>query len=99
MAKVFVDGDPETLDRIAAALQAAGLSLVDVEPIARLREVRPLPAAVPGNWSALAELGADLPYVEWREEVLGLVDAGEPATLRTALSLCEPVPNDLRRAG
>ena len=39
MAKVFVDSDSETLDRITAALQAAGLSAVDVEPMARLREV------------------------------------------------------------
>ena len=98
MAKVFVDSDSETLDRITAALQAAGLSAVDVEPMARLREVAPFPP-LPINWSALADLGADLPYAEWREEVLSLVDAEEPATLRTALSLCESVPTDLRRAG
>jgi hypothetical protein len=98
MAKMFVDGDSETLDRITAALRAAGLSVVDVEPMARLRGVAPFPAAHV-NWSALADLGADLPYAEWREEVLSLVDAEEPATLRNALWLCDPVPPALRRAG
>jgi hypothetical protein len=97
MAKVFVDGDSETLDRITAALQAAGLSVVEVEPMVRLRERAPFPAGP--DWSALADLGTDLPYAEWREEVLSLVDAEEPATLGTALSLCQPLPTDLRRAG
>jgi len=98
MAKVYVDGDSETLDRIAAALRAAGLSAVHVELADRRRDVAPFPA-VPGNWAGLADLGTDLTYAEWREEVLSLVDAEEPATLRTALSLCEPVVSDLRRAG
>jgi hypothetical protein len=98
MAKVFVDGDSETLDRITVALRAAGLSGVDVEPLAGLREVAPFPT-VQGNWSALADLGTDLPYAEWRDEVLSLVVTEEPASLRMALSLCEPVPTDLRRAG
>jgi hypothetical protein len=98
MAKVFFDGDSETLDQIAAALRAAGLSAVDVELTGRPREVAPFPA-VPGNWATLADLGTDLTYAEWRKEVLSLVDAGEPAILQRALSLCEPVDTDLRRAG
>ena len=98
MAKVFVDGDPETLDRIVAALRAAGLSAVDVELAARPPEVAPFPA-VPGNWAAFASLVPDLSYAEWREELLSLVDAEEPAALRSALTLCESVVTDLRRAG
>ena len=98
MARVFVEGDFETFDRITAALQAAGLAAVEVEPMARLREVGRFPA-VAGNWAALADLGTELPYAEWREEVLSLADADEPATLRAALSLCDPVPTGLRRAG
>jgi hypothetical protein len=97
MATVFVDGDPETLGRIAAALRSAGLS-VDVEPVTRPREVTPLPAA-PGNWAALAGLAADLSYTEWRDEMLSLVDSEEPATLRSAPALRESVVTDLRRAG
>ena len=98
MAKVFVEGDPEALDKIAAALQSAGLSSADVELVARPREITRFPAA-PRNWAAFADLAADLTYTEWREEVLSLVDAEEPAALRSALSLCETVVTDLRRAG
>jgi hypothetical protein len=98
MAKVFVEGDPEAFDLISAALRSAGLSTADVELVARPREVTQFPAA-PGNWAAFADLGADLTYTEWREEVLSLVDTEEPATLRSALSLCESVVTDLRRAG
>lgn len=98
MAKVFVDGDLEVLDRIAAALRAAGLSSVGIELMERPREVTRFPAA-PGNWAAFADLATDLTYAEWREEVLSLVDAEEPATLRSAMALCEPIATDLRRAG
>ena len=89
---------PRPSDRIAAALRAAGLSAVDVELTARPREVAPFPAA-PWNWAAFADLGTDLSYAEWRDEVLSLVDAEEPATLRSALTLCESLVTDLRRAG
>jgi hypothetical protein len=98
MAKVFVEGDPEAFDLIAAALHSAGLSSHDVELVARPREITRFPAA-PGNWAALADLAPDLTYTEWREEVLSLVDAEEPAALRSALSLCETVVTDLRRVG
>ncbi|HTC82310.1 MAG TPA: hypothetical protein VK848_12320 [Acidimicrobiia bacterium] len=98
MAKVFVEGDHEALDQIAAALHAAGLSTVDVELVSRPREVTQLPAT-PGNWAAYADLGADLSYSDWRDEVLSLVDAEEPGTLRSALALCETVVTDFRRAG
>jgi hypothetical protein len=98
MAKVFVEGDLESFDLIAAALRSAGLSTVDLELIPRPREVTQLPAT-PGNWAAFADLAADLSYADWRDEVLSLVDAEEPAALRSALSLCETVVTDLRRAG
>jgi hypothetical protein len=98
MAKVFVEGDHEAFDLIAAALRSAGLSTVDVELMPRPREVAPFPAA-PGNWAALADLASDLSYADWRDEVLSLVDTEEPGTLRSARSLCETVVTDLRRAG
>jgi len=98
MAKVFVEGDHEALNLIAAALRSAGLTTVDVEFVARSREVTPLPSP-PGNWATFADLAADLPYADWRDEVLSLVDAEEPAALRSALALCESVVTDLRRAG
>ena len=98
MAKVFVEGDPDAFDLIAAALHSAGLSSIDVELVARPREITQLPAA-PGNWAAFADLAADLPYADWRDEVLSLVGGEEPATLRSALTLCESVVTDLRRAG
>ncbi|HEV7862396.1 MAG TPA: hypothetical protein VGR20_06835 [Acidimicrobiia bacterium] len=98
MAKVFVEGDPEAFGMIAAALDSAGLSSVDVELVARPRSVTHFPAS-PGNWAAFADLAPELSYTEWREEVLSLVGAEEPATLRSALSLCESVVTGLRRAG
>jgi hypothetical protein len=98
MAKVFVEADPEAFDLIAGALRSAGLSTVDIERVIRPREVTQFPAA-PGNWAAFADLAPELTYTEWREEVLSLVDAEEPATLRSALSLCETIVTDLRRAG
>jgi hypothetical protein len=98
MAKVLVEGDLEAYEMIAAALRSAGLSSTDIELVARPRQITPFPA-VPGNWAAFADLAPDLTYAEWREELLSLVDAEEPATLRSALSLCEPVVTDLRRAG
>ncbi len=97
MAKVFVDGDRDTLDQIQAALRSAGLASVDVELVARPAEVTALPPT-PGNWAAFADMATDLPYTDWRDEVLSLVDT-DPATLRTALSLCESVVTNLRRAG
>jgi hypothetical protein len=90
MAKVFVEGDHEALDRIAAALQSAGLSTVDIQFVARTREVTELPAT-PGNWAAFADLAPELTYADWRDEVLSLVDAETPAMLRNALSLCQSV--------
>lgn len=90
MAKVFVEGDHEALDQIAAALRSAGLSTVDIQFVARSRGVTELPAT-PGNWAAFADLAPELCYADWRDEVLSLVDAEEPATLRNALSLCESV--------
>ena len=98
MARVFVEGDPEAFDQIAAALHSAGLSSLDVELVARPPQITRLPAA-PGNWATFADLAVDLTYTEWREEVLSLVDAEEPAALRSALSLCETVVTDLRRVG
>ena len=98
MAKMFVEGDHEAFDLIAAALASAGLSTVDLELVPRPRQVTQWPAT-PGNWAAFADLGADLSYADWRDEVLSLVDAEEPAALRSALSLCETVVTDLRRAG
>jgi hypothetical protein len=102
MAKVFVEGDLDALDQIQTALRAAGLESVDIELVARPRPVSRFPAA-PGNWAAFADMAADLPYAEWRDEVMGLVDGEDPATLRTALSLCESVGEsmvtNLRRAG
>jgi hypothetical protein len=98
MPKVFVDGDLVALDQIQTALRSAGLESVDVELVARSRPVTPLPS-VPCNWAAFADMGADLPYADWRDEVLSLVDGDDPATLRTALSLCESVVTNLRRAG
>ena len=90
MAKVFVEGDHEALERIAAALRSAGLSSVEIQFAVRSREVAELPAT-PGNWAAFADLAPDLPYADWRDEVLSLVGAGEPAALRSALTLCESV--------
>jgi hypothetical protein len=98
MAKVFVEGDLDALDQIQTALRTAGLESVDVELVARSRPVTPLPPA-PGNWAAFADMAADLPYADWRDEVLSLVDGEDPAALRTALSLCESVVTNLRRAG
>ncbi|MDQ1504244.1 MAG: hypothetical protein QOD57_1971, partial [Actinomycetota bacterium] len=40
-----------------------------------------------------------LPYADWRDEVLSLVGGEDPAALRSALSLCESVVTNLRRAG
>jgi hypothetical protein len=71
MAKVFVDGDLEVLGRISAALEAAGLSSVGIEPVERPREITRFPSA-PGNWAAFADLATDLTYAEWREELLSL---------------------------
>ena len=90
MAKVFIEGDHEALERIMAALRSAGLSTVDIQFAVRSREVAELPAT-PGNWAAFADLAPDLPYADWRDEVLSLVGAGEPAALRSALTLCESV--------
>src|SRR5258708_558159 len=98
MAKVFVEGDHEAIDQISAALASAGLSTVDLELMPRPRQVTQWPAT-PGNWAAFADLAADLSYADWRDEVLSLVDAEEPATPRSALSLCETVVTDLRRVG
>jgi len=98
MARVFVEGDHEAFDRITTALRSAGLSAVDVEFVARSREVTRLPAQS-SNWAALADLGADLSYTDWRDEVLSRVDAVPPASLRSASGLCETVVADLRRAG
>ena len=97
MGKVFIEGDHEALDRIAAALRSAGLSTDEIQFVARSREVTELPAN-PGNWAAFADLAPDLSYADWRDEVLSLVGTGEPAALRSARSLCESV-SDLRRAG
>ena len=36
MAKVFVEGDLEALDQIAAALRSAGLSTIDIQFVVRL---------------------------------------------------------------
>jgi len=90
MAKVFVEGDHEALDLIAAALRSAGLSTIDIQFVVRSREVTELPAT-PGNWAAFADLAPDLSYADWRDEVLSLVDLEEPGALRSALSLCETV--------
>ena len=90
MAKVFVEGDHEALERIAAALRSAGMSTVDVQFAARSREVAELPAT-PSNWAAFADLAPDLSYADRRHEVLSLVGTHEPATLRSVLSLCESV--------
>ena len=90
MAKVFVEGDHEALDQIAAALRSAGLSTADVQFVVRPREVTDLPAT-PGNWAAFADLAPELSYADWRDEVLSLVHAEEPAALRAALSLCGTV--------
>jgi len=98
MAKVFVDGDRDALDQIQAALRSAGLASFDVELVARPAEVTVL-APTPGNWAAFAEMAPDIPYAEWRDEVLSLVGGEDPAALRTALSLCGSVVTDLRRAG
>ena len=98
MAKVFVEGDLDVLDQIRTALRSAGLESVDVELVARSRAVTQFPTA-PANWAAFADMAADLPYAEWRDEVLSLVDGEDPAALRTALSLCESVVTNLRRAG
>ncbi len=97
MAKVYVEGDHEALDQIAAVLRSAGLSTIDIEFVGRSREVAELPAT-PGNWAAFADLAPDLSYSDWREEVLSLVDVEEPVALRAARTLCETV-TDLRRAG
>ena len=98
MAKVFVEGDLDVLDQIQTALRSAGLESVDVELVARSRAVTRFPTA-PRNWAAFADMAADLPYTEWRDEVLSLADGDDPAALRTALSLCESVVTNLRRAG
>jgi hypothetical protein len=91
MAKVFVEGDREALERIAAALRSAGLSTVDVQcAVVRAREVTALPAMV-GNWAAFADLAPELSYADWRDEVLSLIGGAEPAILRSALSLCNSV--------
>ena len=91
MAKVFVEGDHEALDHIRAALRSAGLSSVDVELVARPPELRRLPPS-PGNWAAYADLGSDLTYTAWRDEVLSLVPAEHTAPPASA-------PPRLRRAG
>jgi len=78
MAKVFVEGDLDALDEIQTALRAAGLESVDIELVARPRPVSRFPAA-PGNWAAFADMAADLPYAEWRDEVMGLVNDGAMA--------------------
>jgi hypothetical protein len=98
MAKVFVEGDLDALDQIQTALRSAGLESVDVEFVARSRAVTQFPTT-PSNWAAFADMAADLPYAEWRDEVLSLVDSEDPAALRTALSLCGSVVTNLRRAG
>jgi len=90
MAKVLVEGDREALDQIAAALRTAGLSTADIQFVVRAREVTELPTA-PGSWAAFADLAPELSYADWRDEVLSLVAAEEPATLRAALALCESV--------
>jgi len=97
MARVFVDGDLEALDRVTAALRSAGLS-IDVEPIARPPEVRRLPSS-PRSWAAYADLGADLSYADWRDEVLSLVASEQSAVLRTAPARAAAVPAEVRRAG
>jgi len=95
MAKVFVEGDHEALDRIAAALRSAGLTTIDVQFAVRGRGVTPLPAPpgnlAQGNWAAFADLAPELSYADWRDEILSLIGAGEPAVLRSARSLCETV--------
>jgi hypothetical protein len=98
MARVIVEGDNEAFDRISAALRSAGLSTVDVELVSGPGEVTQLPAT-PGSWAVYADMGTELSYADWRDEVLCLADSEEPATLRSALSLCETVTADLRRAG
>lgn len=98
MAKVFVEGDHETLDHIRAALRSAGLSTVDVELLARTPELRRLPAA-PGHWAAYADLGADLTYADWRHEVLSFFPPDQPAPFRSAPARNPAAPPDLRRAG
>jgi hypothetical protein len=98
MAKVFVEGDHETLERITAALRSAGLWAHDVELMARPPEVRRLPAA-PGNWAAWADLGADLTYTDWRDEVLSLVTADPPGPPRPASTWSGTALVDLLRAG
>ena len=91
MAKVFIEGDHEACELIGAVLRSAGLSTVDVEFVARVREVAPFPAA-PGNWAAFADLSPDLGYADWRDEVLSLVHTPVAGPVR-------PVVTDLRRAG
>jgi len=98
MAKVFVEGDHEALDHIRTALRSAGLSGVDVELLARTPELRRLPAA-PGHWAAYADLGADLTYADWRDEVLSFVPAEHPGPLRSAPARNSAASSDLRRAG
>lgn len=98
MAKVFVEGDHEALDHIRAALRSAGLATVDVELVARPPELRRLPAS-PGNWAAFADLGADLSYTAWRDEVLSFVPPDQPGPLRSAPARTGTAPADLRRAG
>jgi hypothetical protein len=98
MARVYVEGDHEALDRITAALRSAGLSGVDVELAARPPDVRRLPAA-PGNWAAYADVGPELSYADWRDEILSLLPPDERGPFRPAPTLAEPAPAALRRAG
>jgi hypothetical protein len=95
---VYVEGDHEVLDRITAALRSAGLSVDEVQLVARRPEVRRLPAAT-ANWAAYADLGAELSYADWRDEVLSLVATEPPARVRPAPGWSEISPAALRPTG
>jgi hypothetical protein len=100
MPKVFVEGDSDTCELIAAAMRAAGLLSIDVEMLSRPGGVTPLPAPS-GRWAALADLADDLSYADWRTEMLGLVDAVDRVAPRPVPAHHETVRPfiDLRRAG
>jgi hypothetical protein len=97
MARVFVEGDHEALDRITAALRAAGLS-IDIELMARPPEVRRLPSS-PRSWTTYADLGADLSYADWRDDVLSRLTPDQPATSRPAPARPGALPGELRPTG
>lgn len=74
MARVRVEGDWSTFELIAAALRSAGLPGVEIEYTFQRAEVVPLSAA-PRTMVELAGVSPELAYVDWRNEMLALVDA------------------------